>query len=120
MLIPFLHARKNTGSQGAFLKTSNNGSQGSRFYITGYMTPVTYHMTAASSILNMKNENWFRGGIKMGLIMCLFKIVTRFLRHLSLEYVHPYFYAAEKNEAQLKKERVCCEGGELIKRIRLL
>ena len=56
----------------------------------------------------------------MGLIMCLFKIVTRFLRHLSLEYVHPYFYAAEKNEAQLKKERVCCEGGELIKRIRLL
>lgn len=42
--------------------------------------------------------------------------VTRFLRHLSRESARPYFYADENREAQLKRERACCEAKEIAKR----
>jgi len=70
------------------------------------MTPVTYHMTALSSIMNMeKPETVFKKGIKMTLIKSIFKKIVKFLRHLSQEYAHPSFYATEAREAQRKKEQ---------------
>jgi hypothetical protein len=52
----------------------------------------------------------------MRLIRCIYKNIGRFLRHLSQEYAHPSFYAAEAREAQRKKEQTCCEVREIISR----
>jgi hypothetical protein len=84
------------------------------------MTPVTYHMTALSSILNMeKPETVFEKGIIMRFIKSIPKKIVQFLRHLSREYAHPSFYVAKAREAQRKKEQTCCEASEVIRRHQL-
>ncbi len=55
----------------------------------------------------------------MRLIRCIYKNIGRFLQHLSQEYAHPSFYAAEAREAQREKEQTCCEIREIINRKQL-
>jgi len=84
------------------------------------MTPVTYHMTTHSSILNIEKPIIvFKGVIKMRLMKSFLRKIAQFLWHLAREYVHPCFYADEKREAQLKKAQVCYEVREIIKRHQL-
>jgi len=53
----------------------------------------------------------------MELLKCFFK---KIMRHLSSEYAHPCFFVDEMREALRKKEQICCEVIDVIRKNQLL